>query len=110
MIPVRVYPGRRVGVLGLGRSGLAAARALRAGDAVPVCWDDGEAARAAAAAEGFAVEDLARAEGLAVLVVSPGIAALHPAPLGPREILDREPLGRRCRARRLAVVPADRHG
>lgn len=83
MIAVRGYEGRRVGVLGLGRSGLAAARALRAGEATPVLWDDGEAAREAAAAEGFAVEDLTREKPWAdmpLLVVSPGVPHLHPAP------------------------------
>ncbi|MEM6971284.1 MAG: UDP-N-acetylmuramoyl-L-alanine--D-glutamate ligase [Pseudomonadota bacterium] len=83
MIPVRVFPGRRVGVLGLGRSGLATARALAAGGAVPVCWDDGEPARQKAALEGFAVEDLARpraAADLAALIVSPGVPVLHPEP------------------------------
>ena len=40
MIPVRGYEGHRVAVLGLGRSGLAAARALVAGGAEPLCWDD----------------------------------------------------------------------
>ena len=84
MIPVPGYEDARVGVLGLGRSGLAAARALAAGGAVPVCWDDGEAARAAAEAEGFAIADLSRDrawdEGLALLCLSPGIPALYPAP------------------------------
>lgn len=83
MIPVRVFADRRVGVLGLGRSGLPAARSLAAGGAVPVCWDDGEAARDAAAAEGFEIADLTRpreAAELAALVVSPGIPHLHPAP------------------------------
>ena len=46
MIPVQGYKGARVGVLGLGRSGLCAARALHAGGAIPICWDDNEAARA----------------------------------------------------------------
>ena len=80
MIPVPAYKGQRVGVLGLGRSGLAAARALAAGGAEPVCWDDGAAARAKAA---FEVADIARereAAGLALLVVSPGIPHLYPAP------------------------------
>lgn len=80
MIAVRGYEGRRVGVLGLGRSGLAAARALEAGGARPVCWDDGEAARDAAAAEGFAVEDLGKPrawEETPLLVVSPGVPHLH---------------------------------
>ena len=83
MIAVRGYEGRRVGVLGLGRSGLAAARALSAGGAIPVAWDDGEAARDAAAAEGFAVEDLTRSrawEETPLLVVSPGVPHLYPEP------------------------------
>ncbi len=83
MIPVRGFEGRRVGVLGLGRTGLSVARALAASEAAPVCWDDGEAARAAAAAEGFAVEDLARARAwtdMPALIVSPGVPHLHPAP------------------------------
>ncbi len=83
MIPVRGYEGRRIGVLGLGRSGLAAARALAAGGAVPVCWDDGEAARAAAEAEGFEVADLTRDrawEEMDALITSPGIPHLYPAP------------------------------
>lgn len=81
MITVRGYENRRVGVLGLGKSGLAAARALAQGDAIPVCWDDGEAAREAAAAEGFAVEDLTKDKAWAnipLLVVSPGVPHLYP--------------------------------
>ncbi len=78
MIPVTAYAGARVGVLGLGRSGMATARALAAGGAEPVLWDDTEPARAKA--EGFPLADLARAEGLAALVVSPGIPHLYPAP------------------------------
>ncbi len=83
MIPVRGYSGHRVAVLGLGRSGLSAARALQAGGATPVCWDDGEAARENAAAEGFEIGDLTRDrawEGVVALIVSPGIAHLYPAP------------------------------
>ncbi|MCL5777843.1 UDP-N-acetylmuramoyl-L-alanine--D-glutamate ligase [Limibaculum sp. FT325] len=83
MIPVRVFENRRVGVLGLGRSGMPTMRALAAGGAVPVGWDDSEAARTAAEAEGFAVADLTRpreAAELAALIVSPGIPHLHPAP------------------------------
>ncbi|HUF87323.1 MAG TPA: UDP-N-acetylmuramoyl-L-alanine--D-glutamate ligase [Thermohalobaculum sp.] len=83
MIPVTAYAGRAVGVLGLGRSGLAAALALRAGGAEPLCWDDAEAARAKAEAAGFEIADLGRAREaarLACLVVSPGIAHLYPRP------------------------------
>lgn len=82
MIPVQGYKGARVGVLGLGRSGLSAARALKEGRAIPVCWDDNDAARAAAQAEGFECTKLTGAtlQSLAVLIVSPGIPHLYPAP------------------------------
>ena len=81
MIPVKGLAGARVGVLGLGRTGLTAARALTAGGAEVLCWDDNPEALAAAEAEGFATGDLRRAmEGLARLVVSPGIPHLYPQP------------------------------
>lgn len=83
MIPVRGYEGAKIAVLGLGRSGLSAARALRAGAAEPVCWDDNAEARAKAQAEGLAVVDLARPgafDGVAGLIVSPGIPHLYPVP------------------------------
>ncbi|MFO7920978.1 MAG: UDP-N-acetylmuramoyl-L-alanine--D-glutamate ligase [Nioella sp.] len=83
MIPVLGVEGKRVAVLGLGRSGLSAARALRAGGADVLAWDDGEAGRAAAEADGLAVVDLARQaalDGVDLLVTSPGIPHLYPAP------------------------------
>ncbi|MBL1437247.1 MAG: UDP-N-acetylmuramoyl-L-alanine--D-glutamate ligase [Rhodobacteraceae bacterium] len=81
MIPVQGYKSKRVGVLGLGRTGLATAAALQAGGATPVCWDDNPAARAFAEVEGFEVEDLSRpreASALDLLVTSPGIPHLYP--------------------------------
>ena len=45
--------GRKVAVLGLGRSGLATARALVAGGAEALLWDDSPEARLKAEAEGF---------------------------------------------------------
>lgn len=81
MIPLTAYAGRTVGVLGLGESGLAAARALRAAGAVAVCWDDG-ADRREAAAE-FEIADLTRPRrggALDLLIVSPGIPHHYPAP------------------------------
>lgn len=83
MIPVTGYAGRKVAVLGLGRSGLATARALQAGDAVPLLWDDSPEVRARAEAEGFTLADLSRDAAwveLALLVTSPGIPHLYPAP------------------------------
>ncbi len=83
MIPVMGFEGQRILVLGLGRSGLTAARALEAGGAEVVCWDDGEAGRARAEAEGFPLHDPMRAaafEDVVCLVTSPGIPHLYPAP------------------------------
>lgn len=81
MIPVKGYNGKRIGVLGLGRTGLATAAALQAGEALPVCWDDTPAARALAEVEGYEVEDISRpreAAALDLLVTSPGIPHLYP--------------------------------
>ncbi len=81
MIPVRGFEGANVAVLGLGRSGLATARALRAGGAEAICWDDNPAAREAAEAEGFTCRDLHKSgafDEIAALVTSPGIPHLYP--------------------------------
>ena len=83
MIPVRGYAGERVGVLGLGVSGLATAAALQAGGSTPVCWDDNEAACAKAQEAGYEISDLTKDrtfEELSALIVSPGIPHLYPAP------------------------------
>lgn len=82
MIPVKGYRGRKVGVLGLGRSGLSAAHALREGGADVVCWDDSDTAREVAAEAGFVLADFAKGgvEGLETLITSPGIPHLYPSP------------------------------
>ncbi len=83
MIPVQGLQGAHVGVLGLGRSGLSAARGLLAGGAVVLCWDDNPAARDVAQDAGMQVVDLREPgafEGVARLIVSPGIAHLYPVP------------------------------
>ena len=81
MIPVQGLVAEQVGVLGLGRSGLSAARALREGGAAPVCWDDNPAARDGALSEGLTVAELPpRMASLSRLIVSPGIPHLYPAP------------------------------
>ena len=75
MIPVTIFAGRDVAVLGLGVSGLAVARALQAGGANAVLWDDKKTARDEAEAAGFTVSDLAAADWskFAALVLTPGI-------------------------------------
>jgi UDP-N-acetylmuramoylalanine--D-glutamate ligase len=73
---------RFAAVLGLGRSGLVAAQALRASDARVWAWDDDERARGQAAAEGLRLVDLNYCDWSApeFLLISPGIPHTHPAP------------------------------
>ncbi|HEY5107638.1 MAG TPA: UDP-N-acetylmuramoyl-L-alanine--D-glutamate ligase [Caulobacteraceae bacterium] len=82
MIPVGIFEGENVAVFGLGRSGLAAARALTAGGARVVGWDDDGASRAAAKAQGLALEDFSTADfsRFAALVLAPGVPLTHPQP------------------------------
>jgi UDP-N-acetylmuramoylalanine--D-glutamate ligase len=81
MIPVQGYQDHKVAVLGLGRSGLATARALQAGGAIPLLWDDSPESRQKAEDQGFTCTDLSRNatwEGIATLITSPGIPHLYP--------------------------------
>jgi len=82
MIPVRGFEGKPVAVFGLARTGLAAARALAAGGAKPVVWDENANAREAAKAEGLEVVDLTSADWskFAALCLSPGVPLTHPHP------------------------------
>lgn len=83
MIPVRGCEGQCVAVLGLGRSGLSAARALREGGAQVLCWDDNPQARETAGDEGLPLRDLGKAgafEDVDLMILSPGIPHLYPEP------------------------------
>ncbi len=73
---------RFVAVLGLARSGLVAAQALRASDARVWAWDDDGAARGRAAVAGLRLVDLVHADWNApdFLLLSPGIPHTHPQP------------------------------
>jgi len=81
MVVVRNFAGRPVAILGLARSGRAAAHALAAGGAEIVAWDDNPAVRDAFAGE-FPVRDPINLDwrDLAALVLSPGIPHSFPAP------------------------------
>jgi len=74
--------GKTVAVMGLGKSGTSAARALAASGASVWVWDDNAAARAQAEADGLVVVDLATAElsSLALVLWSPGIPHTYPHP------------------------------
>jgi UDP-N-acetylmuramoylalanine--D-glutamate ligase len=82
MIPVTCFAGKTVAVFGLGVSGLATARALRAGNAEVVTWDDSAEKVARAAADGIPTADLRQLDwsGVSALVLAPGIPLTHPAP------------------------------
>ena len=97
----------KVGVLGLARSGLAAAEALQASGAEVWAWDDDAAKRTRAESKGIVCRDLAEADlsGFLGLVMSPGIPHTHPAPhpaaarakaAGVQLLSDIELLGRAC--------------
>jgi UDP-N-acetylmuramoylalanine--D-glutamate ligase len=82
MIDVASFRDRPIAVMGLGRSGLAAAEALIASGALLAAWDDGAAQRDAAAARGIPLTDLAGIDwsDIDTLVLSPGIPHRHPVP------------------------------
>ena len=82
MIPVTSFAGHEVAVFGLGASGRSTCRALLAGGARVAAWDDGEAPRMAAAAEGTHFVDLAGADWsrFSVLILAPGVPLTHPKP------------------------------
>jgi len=73
---------RSYAVLGLGRSGLASARALARAGAQVLAWDDGAAARDRAKAEGIPLREPATLDwrGVEALVLSPGIPHTWPRP------------------------------
>ena len=83
MIDVFPFDGLPVPVLGLGRSGLAAAKALYRGGAEVWAWDDNEAARERASEEeGIEIVDLTTIDWREAtsLILSPGIPHTHPKP------------------------------
>jgi UDP-N-acetylmuramoylalanine--D-glutamate ligase len=82
MTPATTFRGRTVALFGLGGSGLATARALQAGGATVVAWDDSPERVAAAAGEGIGTGDLREADWarFSSLVLSPGVPLTHPKP------------------------------
>lgn len=82
MISCEGYATKHVVVVGLGTSGLAAARALCSSGARVLVWDDSEARQAEAAVEGFPVRQPERINWASVdaLVLSPGIPHTFPTP------------------------------
>ncbi len=77
-----IFAGQKVAVFGLARSGIACARALKAGGAEVLAWDDGEAGRERAKEAGLELSDLRETDfsTLAALVLAPGVPLTHPVP------------------------------
>jgi UDP-N-acetylmuramoylalanine--D-glutamate ligase len=82
MIALTAFAGRTLAVFGLGASGLATCRALKAGGAEVIAFDDSAGKGTEAAAEGFALADLRHIDWsrVAALVLTPGVPLTHPAP------------------------------
>ncbi|MBL6934050.1 MAG: UDP-N-acetylmuramoyl-L-alanine--D-glutamate ligase [Alphaproteobacteria bacterium] len=82
MIAIPSMSGHRVAVLGLGKSGLAAARALIHSKAHVLAWDDNQESRDRAKAEDVPLADLMGEDfsTITALVLSPGIPHNFPEP------------------------------
>ena len=82
MIDLRFLKGRRVAVLGLGRTGLATGRALQAAGVDVTVWDDAPVAREKARQAGLALLDpaVSALDGADMMVLSPGIPRRLPKP------------------------------
>jgi len=82
MIEARTYNGQSLAVFGLGRTGITAALSLLKGGATVWAWDDNEAARKAAAAQGVTLKDLKEItwKDCDALVLSPGVPDALPKP------------------------------
>ncbi len=84
MIAARAFAGKTVAVFGLARTGLGAIRALVAGGAMVIAWDDNAAARDLGSREGAQIMPWREWpwEMIAALVLSPGVPLTHPKPHG----------------------------
>lgn len=82
MIIAQSYKGQTVAVVGLGRTGITAAKSLKKGGAKVLAWDDMQAGRDAAKAAGLILTDLEKTDWSVIdsLVLSPGIAHIKPDP------------------------------
>ena len=82
MIPISTFAGRKVALFGLGLSGRVSARALMAGGAEVVAWDDGETSRDGALEDGLTLDDLKHVDWsqFSALILAPGVPLTHPQP------------------------------
>ena len=77
MINLSFASGKKIGVIGLGKTGLSAIQALRMNGAQVFAWDDNEEKRAQATANGISILNLSESS-VDFLLWSPGIAHYGP--------------------------------
>lgn len=80
MINLTAFSGYKIAVMGLGKTGLSTALALKNAGCHVLAWDDQQASRDYAESLGVACSDLMAITDLDYLVWSPGIAHTHPEP------------------------------
>ena len=81
MIDLKNLRGKKVGVLGLEKTGLSVINAIRKAGGLLICWDDDKHKRDNLKVDGIIVRDLNNKEimqELDFLVVSPGVPHLYP--------------------------------
>ncbi|WP_343312343.1 UDP-N-acetylmuramoyl-L-alanine--D-glutamate ligase [Brucella sp. BE17] len=82
MIPITALEHKTVALFGLGGSGIATAKAIVAGGARIIAWDDNPDSVARAQSAGIATGDLKKADWsqFDAFVLSPGVPLTHPKP------------------------------
>ena len=83
MLNLKNLRNKKVGILGLGKTGLSVVKALEQAGALLTCWDDDKEKRANLGVKGVNVKDLKNKNllrELDLLIVSPGIPHLYPEP------------------------------
>lgn len=82
MIEIDVYRGKYFALFGLGDSGIATAKALIAGGAFVVCWDDNESARLRASQHSIDLCHLSEIDWnkIEALILTPGVPLNYPKP------------------------------
>lgn len=82
MIPITALKDKTVALFGLGGSGIATAKAIVAGGAKIIAWDDNPDSVARAQSAGISTGDLRQADWsqFAAFVLSPGVPLTHPKP------------------------------
>lgn len=82
MIPITALKDQTIALFGLGGSGIATAKAIVAGGAKIIAWDDNPDSVARAQDAGIATGDLRQADWsqFSAFVLSPGVPLTHPKP------------------------------